>query len=80
MTPFSVENVSGGSPRMFQSRTSEGSARKSENEKPSDAGILSSAIIGSHVRSTSSARYSLGKGPAYDMNAAATTTSPCAWR
>lgn len=42
MTPFSVLNVSAGSPWMFQSRTLEGSARKPLNSKPSLEGMFSS--------------------------------------
>lgn len=77
ITPFSVEKLSAGRPRMFQSRTSEGSAMNSEKEKPAEAGMFRSTIKG--VQAPHRAwRYSLGKGPAYDMNAAATATSP--WR
>ena len=64
ITPFSVENASAGKPWMFQSRTSDGSAKKSEKEKFALAGILRASIIGSHVLMTSSLRNSDGNGPA----------------
>mmetsp|Transcript_5672 Transcript_5672/g.19275 ORF Transcript_5672/g.19275 Transcript_5672/m.19275 type:complete len:353 (+) Transcript_5672:2909-3967(+) len=76
MTPFSVEKASAGSPWMFQSRTSLGLARKLAKSNTSLAGMLRTLIAGSHVLSTSSSRYSLGKGPAYERKAAATMQSP----
>ena len=55
-TPFSVLNASAGSSLMFQSRTSEGSARKSAKSNSSDAGISSFFTSGSHVCLTKASR------------------------
>ena len=75
-TPFSVENESLGKPWMFQSLTSLGLARKRAKLKFGLDGMFSSFTCLYHVSCTRMSRYSLGKGPAYDKKADASTTSP----